>query len=535
MNFLGWELLKHFLLRLGLDLRKLILISTILSVSGLFVVSVFILNYVIKQQLIQNSLSVNERYAEKIATSTNQHFADMLKELEYSAKVLEKNFYNIDLRKSEVERLKNQSDNFNSVLLVGENKHVFAFSPSSLNFNFGQAYNSLGIVESTEKKKTYISTPYWSVKNNLLVMMSQPIYNGKDKYLGMISGSIYLQRKNLLNTMLNTQYDYKKSYMYVIDQHNRIIFHPDKNRIGEKIINNTGLDFINQHKNGSIRLKNSLGIDNLAGFAHIPSVNWIVVSQQPTEDLLAQANTLILKVSIGIFIFYFFIFLLIWYISSFISSPLNRLARMASMLNHADIENKIKEVDPWYFEVLKFRTSLLMSSETFSHRIAELKHHVNTDPLTGLYNRRGMQLFLNELLETRTEFAVLAIDIDFFKKINDQYGHDQGDVVLKTLAQLMLTNFREQDICCRSGGEEFLVLMTTADASVAYKAAERLRKTMQETTINQMGQITISIGIAFWPKDAVDVAAVLKIADNKLYEAKHSGRNCIRSTVKSSA
>ena len=99
---------------------------------------------------------------------------------------------------------------------MGENRHVFAFAPSSLNFNFGQAYNSLGIVESTEKKKTYISTPYWSVKNNLLVMMSQPVYNGKDNYLGMISGTIYLQRKNLLNTMLNTQYDYKKK-LYVCD------------------------------------------------------------------------------------------------------------------------------------------------------------------------------------------------------------------------------------------------------------------------------------------------------------------------------
>src|SRR5690554_4394954 len=99
-------------------------------------------------------------------------------------------------------------------------------------------------------------------------MMSQPVYHGKDNYLGMISGTIYLQRKNLLNKMLNTQYDYKKSYMYVIDQHNRIIFHPDKNRIGEKIVNNTGLDYINQHKNGSIRLKNSLGIDNLAGFTY---------------------------------------------------------------------------------------------------------------------------------------------------------------------------------------------------------------------------------------------------------------------------
>ncbi|WP_350312055.1 sensor domain-containing diguanylate cyclase [Acinetobacter indicus] len=366
-------------------------------------------------------------------------------------------------------------------------------------------------------------------------MMSQPVYNGKDNYLGMISGTIYLQQKNVINDMLSTQYDYKNSHLYVLDQDDRIIFHPDENRIGEKIINNSGPAYIRQHQKGSIQLTNSLGVDNLAGFAHIPSVNWIVISQQPTDALLAQAHTLLFKVSVGIFIFYLFIFLLVWWISNFISSPLNRLAKMASMLNQAEIEDKIKEVDPWYFEVLKFRTSLLMSSESFSHRIAELKQHVNTDPLTGLYNRRGMQLFLNELLDTCTEFAVLAIDIDVFKKINDQYGHDQGDVVLKTLAQIMQTNFREHDICCRSGGEEFLVLMTTADPLVAHKAAERLRLTTQDNQINQMGQITISIGIAFWPKDAVDVAAVLKIADNKLYEVKHSGRNCICSTVKSSA
>ncbi|MFV5465051.1 GGDEF domain-containing protein, partial [Acinetobacter sp. 207] len=90
---------------------------------------------------------------------------------------------------------------------------------------------------------------------------------------------------------------------------------------------------------------------------------------------------------------------------------------------------------------------------------------------------------------------------------------------------------REQDVCCRSGGEEFLVLMTTADANVAYKAAERLRTTMQQTNINGMGEITISIGIAFWFKDAEDISEVLKLADNKLYEAKHAGRNCTKSTA----
>lgn len=80
--------MKDLLLSLKLNLRKLILISTILSVSGLFVVSVFILNYVIKQQLIQNSLSVNEKYAEKIALSADQHFSDMIQELDYSARLL---------------------------------------------------------------------------------------------------------------------------------------------------------------------------------------------------------------------------------------------------------------------------------------------------------------------------------------------------------------------------------------------------------------------------------------------------------------
>lgn len=200
---------------------------------------------------------------------------------------------------------------------------------------------------------------------------------------------------------------------------------------------------------------------------------------------------------------------------------------MASMLNQPDIQDKIRQVDPWYFEVLKFRTSLLLSSQVFSEKITELRQHVNTDPLTGLYNRRGMQLFLKEVVSLRRDFAVLAIDIDFFKNINDSYGHNQGDVVLKTLASFMKNNFRDEDICCRVGGEEFIVLMTTSDPKVAYNAAERLRKTIESSNINSIGPITISIGIAFWPKHSHDVTEVFKMADNKLYQAKNSGRNCI--------
>ena len=85
-------------------------------------------------------------------------------------------------------------------------------------------------------------------------------------------------------------------------------------------------------------------------------------------------------------------------------------------------------------------------------KIDELNQSVNSDPLTGLYNRRGMKLFIEEFVRMRTEFAVLAVDIDFFKKVNDTYGHDKGDVVLKRLASVMKYHFRDNDICCRSGG-----------------------------------------------------------------------------------
>ncbi|MFH7766196.1 diguanylate cyclase [Acinetobacter sp. BSP-28] len=520
--------MKQILLALKLNLRKLILISTIISVSCLFTVSVFVLNYVIKEQLIETSLSVNVKYASKVANSADQHFDDMLKELKYSADLLGQDFSNPQLIQEETKRLKNQSNKFNSLLIVDQQRRVISFAPQSLNLSSHISYNSVGIVESLKHKTTYISPPYWSVRHNLVVLLSQPIYDQNKNYQGMIGGTIYLQKNNLIQKMLSTEYDFKKSYMYVIDQDNRIIFHPDPTRIGEKIVNNTGLDYMVRTRMGNVRLINSRGVENLAGFAYIPSVNWIVVSQQPTEELLKQANVILLKVSVGILFFYIFIFFIVWRMSRFISSPLNSLAKMASMLNQPDIQDKIKQVDPWYFEVLKFRTSLLLSSQTFSEKITELRQHVNTDPLTGLYNRRGMQIFLKELVSLGRSFAVLAIDIDFFKQVNDSYGHDQGDVVLKTLANVMKNNFRDEDICCRIGGEEFIVLMTTSDPKVAYNAAERLRKTIESSNINPMGPITISVGIAFWPKNSDDVTEVFKMADNKLYQAKNNGRNCIR-------
>ena len=92
----------------------------------------------------------------------------------------------------------------------------------------------------------------------------------------------------------------------------------------------------------------------------------------------------------------------------------------------------------------------------------------------------------------------------------------------------MMNNIRKHDICCRVGGEEFTVFVVHEDPKVAYTAAERLREAVAQSYLDPVGHITVSIGIASWPRDAESVDDVIKLADQKLYEAKNDGRNCTR-------
>ena len=231
------------------------------------------MNYVIKKQLIENSLLTNQKYASKVAISADQYLKNMLQELNYSANIIGKNVSNQKIIQSELHRLKYQSNNFNTVSVIDKNALIKHFEPHHLKFNTNISHRTVGIEQSLKLKKTYISPPYLAISNNLIVLMTQPIFDQHKNYFGMITGSIHLQRKNLINQLLSGSYDYKKSYMYVVDQDNRIIFHPDPTRIGQKIIGNTGLSYMKEHKNGSTHLVNSQGVDNLAGFSHIPSVN----------------------------------------------------------------------------------------------------------------------------------------------------------------------------------------------------------------------------------------------------------------------
>lgn len=158
----------------------------------------------------------------------------------------------------------------------------------------------------------------------------------------------------------------------------------------------------------------------------------------------------------------------------------------------------------------------------------ELFEQAATDPLTGALNRRQMESLLGEAVERRSRSAapasVLLLDIDHFKSINDRFGHHAGDEVLKNLVTLIKKHIRKLDRVFRTGGEEFLILLTDTKASDATTHAERLRMLIAEASLTKEAQVTVSIGVAECVPNQM-VEAWIKNADDALYFAKQEGRN----------
>ena len=154
------------------------------------------------------------------------------------------------------------------------------------------------------------------------------------------------------------------------------------------------------------------------------------------------------------------------------------------------------------------------------------------DTLTNIYNRRYFSFRFNEEFERakkyKLTFSLLMIDIDHFKKINDNYGHLVGDVVLRGTVKLIKESIREVDFLARYGGEEFVVILPQTDREGAFLVGERIRKSIASASIKAFDEvlnITVSIGIANYPVNSVYPNLLIEVADKALYKAKQKGRN----------
>lgn len=210
----------------------------------------------------------------------------------------------------------------------------------------------------------------------------------------------------------------------------------------------------------------------------------------------------------------------------------SRLAEEQQLINYLQIViigALMLLVISWYISFGNWRENVKERREK-EERITYLSFH---DPLTDIYNRRYFMEAGEEEIKRVQRYedtlSVLMLDIDHFKKVNDTYGHPAGDAVLENLASLLKNKLRDVDIPGRLGGEEFGILMPNTNKEQALKAADRIRKIIEENTVEFEGEeisITVSVGIAVYREEMSDIDELLQEADRALYQAKKRGRNC---------
>lgn len=286
-----------------------------------------------------------------------------------------------------------------------------------------------------------------------------------------------------------------------------------------------------------------------------PYLQWQLVLRQPVSTALSPVKVLHRQVFWLALVLIALGLLLSLLLARQFSLPIIKLAREARSISSAKLQDF--QTDSSLTEIHELANALHTMLQSLQHKQRQLTEanntleqqvaertlelqHANqvleqlslTDPLTGVANRRRaeqqLQFAVAQFQRYQTPCSVLIMDIDHFKRINDNFGHDIGDLVLKQLAQAWQAELRSSDLLARLGGEEFLVLATQTNLDDAVLLAEKLRVSTAALHIPQVGKVTVSIGVAPFTPDNLEHELFLKQADEALYRAKQTGRNQVR-------
>lgn len=512
-----------------MSLRK-IKIRTLLinlSVGGIIISSIVLLSALLlfeKGNIEKSLLDGNIAYASKLANTTDLYLDIAQKELEWSASLIH-NLNDLENLRHEVDRLRLQSGFFNSVIVVNQQAVVKATSPESLKL-VGVKLNSPGSAQSLELKKTLISEPYLGASGNYVVFISVPVLSDDKSYLGYIGGTIYVKKQNILSRLLSDHFYSDDTDVSIVSSDGSIVFNKNPDLVGTNI----GLpvdikDKLRKTQKGSFRIEQN-NKKYLVGFSNIKQTGWSVLITGSSEIVSNILRSMIINSAWFILLIIIIAGVSVALISARISRPLEMLAVLTLLEDKLTALKRILEINAWYQEADRLKIAIHSNMSQTKNYVAMLSNVANTDPLTGLYNRRGFDSAIKDYLKDN-KHCVISLDIDHFKKINDIYGHDAGDTVLRQTTDIIKSSCRDFDIVGRMGGEEFIVFLPNSNLSEACKVAERIRLAIYDFVFPQAGKITISGGVTSLQEFENDYNKMLKQADVALYEAKGAGRNVI--------
>ncbi len=518
----------------GIDVTKKKKISLATLLTGLVSLSVALTLTILllasyhsnKQSLFETRFALNHSAATKMSQSIDSLFKSMRAGLKYTGAYISVNHLSNEQElQKQLELLRLSGNFFNSIAVVNETGLVRSVAPSSVGM-VGQHISAEAAKEALASRKPYISKPYTSSTGRRIVFMSEPLYDKDGVYRGFIGGSLYLQENNILNMMFGKHnIDGDGSYFYIVSSSGHLLYHPDKSRIGADNSTNPVVQKVLRGESGYEQVTNSRGITFLAGYSPVSENGWGVIVQSPISVVYEELDNYIRTILFYTLAPFVVLMITAIWLARRLARPFVSLANLAGKLGRGEkiVLPDIKH--HWNREADLLTQTITLALSDLQKQTDQLTHAAMTDSLTGLTNRRTFESIMSQWTEKQQPFALIVMDIDRFKSINDTYGHQAGDEVLKHLARIVTSSVRSNDVCCRYGGEEFVVLLPFTTAPDAWITAERVRSAF-ETWENPFGiPLTVSLGVAHYPSHAESAEMLFQRADHALYQAKEAGKN----------
>lgn len=395
-----------------------------------------------------------------------------------------------------------------------------------------------------QANKHTIGKPYWDETLQAgVVVITQPIRTANERLLGLLTAKINFR------TISKTLKNYAQGEigeLYLITEEGTLLVssRPISAKFLEtKLVGSTTRKLFFEEGDPQ-RYYGHLGEPVVGALKRMSELDWGVVAEKERAKAYAQIvrlRNVTLVLVVGLLLF---IGLGAYLLGLTLVRPLDRLTEGASKVAAGDLEvdlpvlsrsevGYLTEVfNDMVARLRQGREELAAINKTLRKKNKELHELSITDSLTGLYNRKHLMETLDKEVARskrhKHDFVVLVIDIDDFKEYNDTYGHLAGDEVLSRLATVLEESVRSCDYVARYGGEEFILVLPEIGPEDGVKAAERIRKKVVKENFAGDGetiQVTVSVGVASYPKDGDDPQSIIRHADTALYKAKESGRN----------
>ena len=373
------------------------------------------------------------------------------------------------------------------------------------------------------------------------IYAAQPVIGPDGNVVAVVVARVEMEE--LFPSTVITELDLSAQVMMVDPSGLVIMSYPNgAESIGRDLRNTRLVSAALSRTRGTIQTNGPDGLARIYGFMRLPQSNMHLIVGLDEASVTKPVQQATLRAAATLLIASSIIFLGLWIAGEkLIVNPVQTLATRLSRFGRGESDDAggantvITELQPLVaaFEAmageLTRRETALRSANRRLNSLASL------DPLTGIANRRSFDAVLALQWSTVPSLAMLMVDIDRFKMFNDQYGHQEGDICIRKVAQALASTVRGTDVVARIGGEEFAVLMPGAELGVAAEVAQRLRRAIEELDIphsaTDSGIVTVSIGCAACrPGPELTSADLSVAADRALYAAKESGRNAVRCT-----